>query len=182
MCSTNLKYANTEVVFQEFPDEVTLAINITGCPNRCKGCHSQYLWEDNGEDLTEDVIDQLILANSGITCIGFMGGDQAPQKVVKLSQYVKSKYPTLHTGWYSGKESFPLYHGTFDYIKLGPWKEECGPLNDPKTNQRMYMNIGGSELNASFADITERAFWAPKPWDADYFDYMEKKKKEENNS
>ena len=128
------------------------------------------MWEDNGEDLTEDVIDQLILANSGITCIGFMGGDQAPQKVVKLSQYVKSKYPTLHTGWYSGKESFPLYHGTFDYIKLGPWKEECGPLNDPKTNQRMYMNIGGSELNASFADITERAFWAPKPWDADYFE------------
>ena len=44
------------------------------------------------------------------------------------------------------------------------------------------MNIGGSELNASFADITERAFWAPKPWDADYFDYMEKKKKDESNS
>ena len=109
MCSTNLKYANTEVVFQEFPDEVTLAINITGCPNRCKGCHSQYLWEDNGEELTEDVIDQLILANSGITCIGFMGGDQAPQKVVKLSQYVKSKYPTLHTGWYSGKELYKAW-------------------------------------------------------------------------
>ena len=44
----------------------------------------------------------------------------------------------------------------------------------------MYMNIGGSELNASFADITERAFWAPKPWDADYFEYMKDKHRSEN--
>ena len=35
-----LKYVNTAVVFQEIPDEVTLAINISGCPCRCPGCHS----------------------------------------------------------------------------------------------------------------------------------------------
>ena len=39
----------------------------------------------------------------------------------------------------------------------------------------MYMNIGGTELNATFTDITEKAFWSPKPWDPDYFDYMEQK-------
>ena len=114
MNDITLKYANTDVVFQEFPDEVTLAINITGCPNFCKGCHSQYLWEDTGNELNEEAIDRLILEHTGITCIGFMGGDQAPQKVVKLSQYVKSKYPSLPTGWQSGKERFPLNHGTLD--------------------------------------------------------------------
>ena len=43
-----LKYVNTGVVFQEIPDEVTLAINISNCPCRCPGCHSHYLWEDIG--------------------------------------------------------------------------------------------------------------------------------------
>ena len=37
-----LKYANFDIVFQEVPDEVTLAINISNCPNQCVGCHSKY--------------------------------------------------------------------------------------------------------------------------------------------
>ena len=43
-----LKYVNTDIVFQEIPDEVTLAVNISNCPCRCPGCHSEYLWEDVG--------------------------------------------------------------------------------------------------------------------------------------
>ena len=35
-----LKYAGYDIVFQEIPDEVTLAISLTNCPNRCPGCHS----------------------------------------------------------------------------------------------------------------------------------------------
>ena len=42
------RYINTDIVFQEFPDEVTLAINISECPCRCPGCHSQFLWADRG--------------------------------------------------------------------------------------------------------------------------------------
>mgnify|MGYP007008579906 CR=1 FL=1 len=30
-----LNYLNTGIVFQEIPDEVTLSINITGCPCHC---------------------------------------------------------------------------------------------------------------------------------------------------
>ena len=29
-----LKYVDTDIVFQEFPDEVTLAINLSNCPCR----------------------------------------------------------------------------------------------------------------------------------------------------
>lgn len=174
-----IKYVSTAIVYQEFPDEITLAINISGCPNRCKGCHSDYLRKDIGEPLTESVIDILINSNKNkaITCIGFMGGDQSPKEIVKLSQYIKSKYKNIHTGWYSGREVFPLYHGTFDYIKLGPWIEERGPLQDKNTNQRMYLKVSGDELNPAFIDITEKAFWSPKPWDPDYFDYIETKEK-----
>ena len=49
-----LKYTDYDIVFQEIPDEVTLAINLSNCPNRCKGCHSPYLQQNVGEALTEE--------------------------------------------------------------------------------------------------------------------------------
>ena len=55
-----LKYYNTMVVFREIPDEITLAINITNCPCHCKGCHSQFLWEDTGTPLTFNEVENLI--------------------------------------------------------------------------------------------------------------------------
>ena len=55
-----LKYANTDIVFQEIPDEVTLAINITNCPCHCPGFHSHYLWEDIGLPLDTDAIDAFV--------------------------------------------------------------------------------------------------------------------------
>ena len=70
-----LRYINTDIVFQEFPDEVTLAINISGCPCRCPGCHSQFLWADRGEELTAEALSALICETEAtITCVDFMGG------------------------------------------------------------------------------------------------------------
>ena len=166
-----VKYTDYIVGFREFPDEISLLINISGCPNKCKGCHSAYLQENIGTDLTEEELDKLINETKGITCIGFMGGDQNPQYIIQLSKYVKEKYKNLHTGWYSGKDIFPLNHGTFDYIKLGPYIEELGPIDNPSTNQRMYMNLSGDKLNATFIDITKKAFWSPKPWEDDYYEF-----------
>ena len=55
-----LKYYNYDIVFQEIPDEVTLAVNLTNCPNRCQGCHSPHLREDIGTVLDEAEIGKLI--------------------------------------------------------------------------------------------------------------------------
>ena len=49
-----LRYYNFDIVFAEIPEEVTLAINITNCPNRCVGCHSPHLQQDIGENLTTE--------------------------------------------------------------------------------------------------------------------------------
>ena len=68
-----MKYYNMEMVFQEIPDEISLAINITNCPNLCEGCHSPHLREDIGDELTIDAISENM--NEHITCILFMGGD-----------------------------------------------------------------------------------------------------------
>lgn len=144
-----MKYTDTQIVFREVPDEISLAINISNCPNNCKGCHSPELWEDNGTELNEKVLNELIEKNSGITCVAFMGGDADFMRVIDLAEYVKIK--GLKTAWYSGKDGLPdgwwligfmdiEEHATpiLDYIKLGHWDEEAGPLDSQTTNQRMY--------------------------------------------
>lgn len=150
-----LKYVDTKVVFAEIPDEITLAINISGCPCNCKGCHSSYLAEDIGEPLDLQHLTNLIDSNKGITCVGLMGGDANPSEVDDIAQDIKEYYPELKVGWYSGRQelSKDIELGNFDYIKLGPYIEEFGPLNSKTTNQRFY-KVNGKEL----VDITSR-FW-----------------------
>lgn len=150
-----LKYVDTKVVFAEIPDEITLAINISGCPCNCKGCHSSYLAKDIGEPLDLQHLTNLIDSNKGITCVCIMGGDANPSEVDDIAQDIKEYYPELKVGWYSGRQelSKDIELGNFDYIKLGPYIEEFGPLNSKTTNQRFY-KVSGGEL----VDITSK-FW-----------------------
>jgi anaerobic ribonucleoside-triphosphate reductase activating protein len=152
-----LKYANTDVVFQEIPDEVTLAINITNCPCHCPGCHSKYLWEDTGLPLNTDALDDFIdQYGRNITCIAFMGGDCDPKGVNMLAQYIHEEHPEFKVAWYSGRLRIPSFINKtdFDYIKVGPFIRHLGPLNKPTTNQRFYRKLD----NGTFEDITSR-FW-----------------------
>lgn len=150
-----LEYVDAKVVFAEVPDEVTLAINISNCPCNCKGCHSPYLGTNTGKPLLPEVLDELIDNNKGITCIAIMGGDSNPAEVNALAFYIKSIYDNTKVAWYSGRQELSnnVNLGNFDYIKLGPYKEELGPLNSRTTNQRMYRVCSG-ELK----DITSK-FW-----------------------
>ena len=150
-----LKYIDTKVVFQEIPDEVTLAINISNCPCKCKGCHSPYLANNEGEPLTVIDISKLIKKNKGISCICFMGGDSSSKTINSLATWIKSNYQELKVAWYSGRIelSKDIKLRNFDYIKLGPYIEELGPLNSTSTNQRFY-KVEDNKL----VDITNK-FW-----------------------
>lgn len=138
---TMLKYIpeDTSVTFAEIPDQISLCINLSCCPHRCPGCHSPYLQTDIGEELTADALDKLINKNSGVTCITFMGGDNDKKSLVKLADHIKNNYNLL-VGWYSGESELDIneYCMYFDYIKIGPYIKELGPLNSKTTNQRMY--------------------------------------------
>ena len=152
-----LKYVNSDVVFQEIPDEVTLAINISNCPCRCPGCHSRYLWEDVGLPLNTEAIDDFVEEyGDDITCLAFMGGDSDPKDVNILAQYIHEEYPQFKVAWYSGKTviSSAVNRADFDYIKIGPFIRHLGPLKSPTTNQRLYRQNDQGE----FEDITYR-FW-----------------------
>ena len=133
-----LKYVNTGIVFQEIPDEVTLAINISNCPCHCPGCHSYYLWEDIGLPLNTEAIDNFVEEyGTDITCISFMGGDNDPKGVNMLAQYIHEEHKQ-----------------DFDYIKIGPYIRHLGPLKSPTTNQRLYHITETGDME----DITAR-FW-----------------------
>ena len=157
-----LKYVDTKVVFQEIPDEITLAINISNCPCQCKGCHSPYLAEDIGTELTFSEVKRLIKNNSGISCIAFMGGDIEPKRVDALASFVINHFQ-LKVAWYSGRQelSKDIELRNFDYIKLGPYIEERGPLSSRTTNQRLYRVEPFDDIvpgDYCLIDITDK-FW-----------------------
>ena len=53
----------TNVVLEEIPDRLTLAIDISNCTGLCEGCHSPFLRRDVGVELTPEAIDSLIAGN-----------------------------------------------------------------------------------------------------------------------
>lgn len=152
-----LKYVNYDIVFQEIPDEVTLAVNLSGCPVGCPGCHSSFLKGDVGDELSGAVLDCLLEKyGRDITCLCFMGGDGAPQEVAALAVHLKEKTSgRLKTGWYSGRADLPqgLDPSVFDYVKLGPYIQEKGGLHSPTTNQRLYKVAAGSAAGISGQQI-----------------------------
>ena len=151
-----MRFVDTKVVFREVPDEVTLAINISGCPVGCPGCHSSYLAGDIGEPLDEESLVGLIDSNRGITCVSFMGGDADPLYVRRLATWVK-KEKGLKTCWYSGRgieQAQPVLEA-LDFVKVGPYIEERGPLDAPGTNQVFY-SICHDGGKPSLTDITYR--------------------------
>jgi len=152
-----MRVASFDIVFQEIPGEVTLALNLSNCPCHCPGCHSPHLAEDIGEELNEALLNGLIdRYGSMITCVAFMGGDADPEGVARWAKWIHQLPTTnhqLHTAWYSGRMNMPQDEQAFDYVKLGPYIESLGGLKSEKTNQRLYKRVG-----QEWQDITS-TFW-----------------------
>lgn len=156
-----MKYVNTQVGFREVPNQISLLINISNCQCKCPGCHSKYLWEDIGTELTTTELFRLIDNNNGVNCICFMGGHDYKQlNQLALDVRLRSDYP-YKVCWYTGEKEIPeeinLYY--FDYIKVGPYIDEKGPLDSKTTNQRMYLVTKKGFNKPELSDITY-LFWS----------------------
>ena len=145
---------HTKVVFSEIPDEITLALNITNCLNNCIGCHSSFLKQDIGEEVTESILDKYIKDNVGITCICFMGEGNDRNSLISMIKWIKKHHSNLKIALYSGRMDVEgdLWE-LLDYVKLGPYIPEYGPLNKETTNQTMWKIENGVRK-----DITSK-FW-----------------------
>ena len=153
-----------QIVFEEVPDMVSLAIEITNCPGMCEGCHSPWLREDIGEELTPKILNKLIDENKGINCVVFMGEGKDPEalKCLAFGIRCRSDYP-YKVALYSGRDSVEEdYDRFFDYIKIGSFIPSKGPLNKETTNQRLYEIV--SEFDANFELKTTRKDITHKFW------------------
>jgi anaerobic ribonucleoside-triphosphate reductase activating protein len=151
-----LLLASYDIVFQEVPGEVTLALNLSACPNRCPGCHSPHLREEVGDRLDDELLEGLLGRYGGaVSCVAWMGGDGDPGEVSRQAEKVHRE-AGLKTAWYSGRgELSPDMNLTnIDYVKLGPYDPARGGLSTPGTNQRFY-RVEGSGPDRKMVDATE---------------------------
>ena len=66
-----------------------------------------------------------------------MGGDQNPQELNKIIDYIHSR--GLKVCLYTGTDSIPkdIFH--LDYLKIGHYSEKLGGLDKSTTNQKFYV-------------------------------------------
>ena len=76
-----------------------------------------------------------------------MGGDQNPQELNELIDYVHSR--GLKVCLYTGSDLIPTNIYGLDYLKIGHYSEELGGLDKPTTNQKFFII-----KNGLYADIT----------------------------
>ena len=134
-----MKYLYCKEVFSEVPGEITLALSISNCQIKCKGCNQKELWEDIGSILDSSVLKTLLRRHRGITCVLFMGSGNKEYQVL-ISLAMEAHKNGLKVAVYLGEDNIPeeLDKSYFDYIKIGHWDTSKGGLDSPTTNQKMY--------------------------------------------
>lgn len=151
-----LRYANYSITFQEVPNEISLVLNITGCTHHCDGCHSDYLAQEFGNYVDDDLPALLDRYKGMITCVCFMGGDQAIDNLREWLERIKEEYD-LKTCVYSGTDDIDTFDNCLDYLdylKIGPYRKELGGLDNPNTNQKFYIVVKDEDTEINLFDIT----------------------------
>ena len=153
---SGLKFTIEQIVWQEVPGEVSLAFLFSGCPLRCKGCHSADTWKEGiGTELTEDYLKGHLKRYRGlITCVLFMGGEWQPEALQKMLAIVTQA--GLKACLYTGLEREELEAVSdgilpyLTYLKTGRWQMELGGLDSLTTNQKFIDLRTGEVLNRLF--------------------------------
>lgn len=150
-----IRFEKTMITFTEVPDEISLCINCTCCPLRCKGCFEPWLRENSGEILTKSKLSEILWHNQNITCVCFMGGINDYEMLAELMQ--EAKEWGLKIAIYSGHDYIePIIEPFVDYYKIGPYNPKYGPLNSLTTNQRFYKKENNTWIDITYKFQQER--------------------------
>ena len=74
-------------VFEEFPNEVTVALNISNCIGMCEECSEPWLREDSRRQLTDEFTQEILDEHQDCTVFGLMGGDSDHEDVKRIADY-----------------------------------------------------------------------------------------------
>lgn len=147
---SKLFFSNPQIVLQEVPDEISLALSISGCNLACNGCHSSETWgKSYGSELTDIVLCNLLIKHKHISCVLIYDGLHDVNRLIELLAIVKSF--NLKTAMYTGLEYLePEVLAMLDYYKLGKYNKNLGGLTSPSTNQKLYKLINNGTLFYDF--------------------------------
>ena len=153
---SKLFFSNPQVVLQEVPDELSLAISISGCNLGCNGCHSSETWDKSyGSELTDIILHYLLTKHKHISCLLIYDGMHNVDRLIELLAIAKSF--NLKTAMYTGLEHLePELLAILDYYKLGKYNKNLGGLSSPSTNQKLYKSINNKTLFYDFKSKTWR--------------------------
>lgn len=146
-----MRFSTVDIVLQEVPGEISLALGISGCPLRCDGCHSPYLRNGrHGTHLTTSIFLNLLEKYRGyISCVLFLGGEWHPVELVGFLEMARAF--GLKTALYTGQEAVSEeLVAQLTYLKTGEYKEALGGLSCETTNQRFTNVETGEILNHLF--------------------------------
>lgn len=148
-----MRFVSCRLVFQEVPDEISLAFLIAGCPVGCAGCHSAASWNaDRGEELSSATLEGLLDRHERVlTCVVFLGGEWAEDALVARLDEIRGR--GLKTCLYTGLEEQQVSEELkkrLDFLKVGPYRADLGGLRDPKTNQKFIDLRNDEVLNHRF--------------------------------
>ncbi len=151
-----LMYASVGISELEMPTKKSLVIYISNCQHRCRNCHTPYLQNCYGDLLKEnfETIFNVYYEYFDIVC--FMGeGKETEEDKKEMLDYCtfihsRKKMTALYCGRNCQVEN---WMDKFDYIKIGSYQEEKGPITESTTNQKLL-----KKENNKYVDITY-IFW-----------------------
>lgn len=154
-----MRFLSLQIVFSEIPDEISLAILVTGCPKRCPGCHSSDAWKnERGTELNSSVMQALLKKyEKWISTVLFMGGEWHETELIALLDLIRKS--GFKTALYTGEESISeVLEAKLDFLKTGPYIQELGGLQSPLTNQILKNLNTGEILNLKLQKSTLKEY------------------------
>ena len=105
----SLKYTEIALSPYEVPGEISICIYISGCSNKCEGCHYPELQNpDSGELLSTWYVNIVELYSHQATCVCFLGeGKGTSAEQAELNHYSDLAHERgLKSCLYSGRVGF----------------------------------------------------------------------------
>lgn len=160
------------ITFAEVPEKCAVFLELGDCKQYCKGCHTPELCKPMKDEDCWAIEDCVDIVNSyiedGANAIVVLGGTDCHSYTLESLQcLLEALGECAPVCLYSGSDDknkmldFARDSGC-TYVKVGSYKEECGGLQQPTTNQRFYKLEYEQIIDFKERNYSCRSVWVDK--------------------
>lgn len=161
---------STTITTAEIPGKIAIAVELGGCLQGCKGCHSPHLSAPVADPMTgmsfSGFLTKALQMYPEVNAVVFMGGTcNLNFSLSDLKELIEAMHEIfkIDFGVYSGNPNDDLDYFLgiqgLRWFKTGNYVEELGGLENPKTNQRFYEKEIVIETDSSGVYAGSRYQW-----------------------